>query len=92
VPINQHASPQLKDSFARPEPAWEKQDTSIEHDRTEFDAGMVKYVHMVTSLIEGREVSRDEILQMLRRVMRQHSLNTERRIDYSLRHLKENPP
>jgi hypothetical protein len=73
-------------------PAPEGEGTSIANEDIQFDAGMVKYVQLVTSLIEGRPVSRDEILQMLRRVMRQHSLNTERRIDYSLRYLTENPP
>jgi hypothetical protein len=46
----------------------------------------------VTSLIEGRGMSRDEVLEMLRRVMRQHSLVRERRIDYVVRFLKENSP
>jgi hypothetical protein len=73
-------------------PAPDEEGRSIANDDSQFDAGMVTYVQLVTSLIEGRQVSRDEILQMLRRVMRQHRLNTERRIDYSLRHLKENPP
>ena len=51
------------------------------------------YIRAVTSLIEGRRVSRDEILEMLRLAMRQHSLARERRLDYVVRALKEeNPP
>jgi hypothetical protein len=75
-----------------PSPTPEEAGTSIANEEIQFDAGMVKYVQLVTSLIEGRRVSRDEILQMLRRVMRQRSLDTDRQIDYGLRHLKENPP
>jgi hypothetical protein len=61
-------------------------------DNLMFTEGIVDYVRMVTSLIEGRPVSREEILQMLKRVVRQHSLARERRIDYILRTLKEKPP
>jgi hypothetical protein len=60
--------------------------------RYRFDAGMLGYVRMVTSLIEGRRVSRDEILQMLDRAVRQHSMVRRRRIDYVLRYLQENDP
>jgi hypothetical protein len=58
----------------------------------EFDKGVVEHIESVTSLIEGRGMSRDEVLEMLRRVMRQHSLVRERRIDYVVRFLKENSP
>ncbi|MGH9389133.1 MAG: hypothetical protein ACRD1Z_05905, partial [Vicinamibacteria bacterium] len=59
---------------------------------SEFDPGVVQYVRVVVSLIEGRRVSRDEILEMLRRAMRQRSFARERRIDYVVRTLKEKPP
>jgi len=61
-------------------------------EETGLDAGVVEHVRVVTSLIEGRRVGRDEILEMLRRVMRQHSFAPERRVDYALRTLKEEPP
>jgi hypothetical protein len=63
-----------------------------EADDFEFDPAMVKHVRMVTSLIEGRDVGRAEIIQMLNRCMRQRSMGRERRIDYVLRHLTEHPP
>lgn len=47
-----------------------------------FDSGIVRYVQMVTSLIEGREVSAAEILGMLVRAVRQHSMARRRRRDY----------
>ncbi len=58
----------------------------------EFDEGMVEHIQMMTGLIEEREVSHDEVVAMLRRLMRQHSLGGEKRLDYILRYLKENPP
>jgi len=61
-------------------------------DRSGFDASMVFYVQMVTSLIEGRRVGRQEILAMLARAVRQHSMVRDRRIDYVLRYLKAHAP
>ncbi len=43
------------------------------HD-SRFDPQMVCYVRMVTSVIEGRRVSISEILEMLVRAVRQHSM------------------
>jgi hypothetical protein len=53
---------------------------------------MVSYLRMVTSLVEGRRVSVVEILEMLARAVRQHSMVRGRRIDYVLGHLRENAP
>ena len=49
-----------------------------------FRSGIVRYVQMVTSLIEGRRVSEVEILRMLVRAVRQHSMARRRRRDYVL--------
>ncbi len=57
-----------------------------------FNADMVCYVRMVTSLIEGRRVSTEEILEMLARAVRQHSMARRRRIDYVLWYLKKHSP
>ena len=57
-----------------------------------FNAGIVAYLMVVTSLIEGRRVSRAEILRMLKRSLRQHRLASSRRIDYFVRGLREKPP
>jgi len=51
---------------------------------TRFDAGLVCYVQMVTSLIEGRRVSEAEIVRMLVRAVRQHSMARRRRREYLL--------
>lgn len=58
----------------------------------EFPAGMVGYVAMVASLIEGREVSEAEILQRLVRAMRQHSMARRRRMDYVVAQLQKRGP
>jgi hypothetical protein len=49
-----------------------------------FNSSIVRYVQMVTSLIEGRQVSEAEILHMLVRAVRQHSMARRRRRDYLL--------
>jgi len=61
-------------------------------DEPRFDVGMVRYLRMVTSLIEGRQVSLMEILAMLARVVRQHSMVRRRRIDYVIQYLNQRAP
>ena len=58
----------------------------------EFPAGMVRYVAMVASLIEGRPVSEEEIVRMLVRAMRQHSMARRRRMDYVVAQLQKHGP
>ena len=79
---------------AKPESATgpEEKSAGAEPGEPEFDEGIVEHVRMVTSLIEGREVSREEVVEMLKRTMRQHSIGREKRIEYILRSLKEKPP
>ena len=50
------------------------------------------YLRMVISLIEGWRVTAAEILEMLARVLRQHSVVRRRRIDYVLQYLNERAP
>ena len=56
------------------------------------NAPVVEYVRMVIGLIEGRRVSRREVLEMLARVLRQHRLGRRRKIDHTLAWLNEHPP
>ena len=53
---------------------------------------MVEHVRMVSSLIEGRRVSRKEVLEMLAKVLRQHTIGRRRKIDQAVAWLNENPP
>jgi hypothetical protein len=53
---------------------------------------MLSYVRMIVSLIEGIELSCDEVVRLLRQAMRQHSFGARRRIDYLLGFLHQHPP
>lgn len=65
--------------------------TPAEPERFEIDPGILAYVQFVISLFEGRPVHREEILEMLARGKRQRSFAREKRIDYVLRRLREEP-
>jgi hypothetical protein len=58
----------------------------------ELPAGMVRYVAMVASLIEGRRVREEEIVQVLVRAMRQHSMARRSRMDYVVAQLQKHGP
>lgn len=58
----------------------------------EGTAPIIEHVRMVTSLIEGRFVSIDEIREMLKKISRQHSLTRRRRVDYLVQQLNKDPP
>ncbi len=61
-------------------------------DESEFDAGIVEHVRVVTSLIEGFDVSREEVVAMLQKTVRQRRIVREKHLDYVLRWLVEHPP
>lgn len=46
------------------------------------------YIRRVVSLIEGRRVSQDEIVEMLARAVRQHSIFRRRKMEYLLSYWK----
>jgi len=56
------------------------------------EAPIIEHVRMVTSLIEGRFVSLDEIKEMLKKISRQPPLTRRRRIDYIVQQLNKDPP
>jgi len=59
---------------------------------TPWPGPILRYVRMVTSLLEGRPVSLAEVLAMLLRGVRQHRMVRARRIDQTLAWLHEHPP
>jgi len=61
-------------------------------DSARWNAAMVGHVRMAVSLIEGRPVSRREVLAMLAKKMRQLTMCRRRKIDHALVWLKEQPP
>ena len=55
-----------------------------------YDESMLDHVRVVTSLIEGRKVSRQEVLEMLaREEKRQHSIGGSEKAGYGARDLNE---
>ena len=53
---------------------------------------LLQYLLMLVSLIEERPVSRAEILEMLQKVLRQHTMCRRRRVDHTVACLHERPP
>ena len=53
---------------------------------------MLPYLAMVVSVIEGRTISRQELLHVLLRSMRQRSFDRLPRREYVLRFLNQHPP
>jgi hypothetical protein len=59
---------------------------------TLVNSRILPYARMVASVIEGRTVSRDELVATLRKRMRQHSIGRRPRREYVLRYLNQHPP
>lgn len=57
-----------------------------------MNSPMLSYLRMVASVLEGRTIGRNELVQALLTTMRQRSLNPRPRIDYVLDYLNRNPP
>lgn len=53
---------------------------------------VIEHVRMLTSIIEGRQVTRDETVRMLHQVLRQHSIARRRKLDHLVNQLHQNPP
>lgn len=57
-----------------------------------FDEKTVNYLEIVISLIEGRNVSRREILSMLAQKMRQHRMGKKNGVAYTCTYYRRRPP
>ncbi len=64
----------------------------ILHEAIVMKSCMLPYVRMLVSLIEGIELSYQELQRLLWQAMRQHSIARRTRSDYVLRFLHEHPP
>ena len=60
--------------------------------RPRWNPLMIDYVRMVASLIEDRRISRAQVLRMLARKMRQHTMCRRRQVDQTVAWLNEEPP
>jgi hypothetical protein len=61
-------------------------------DTSVANSPMLPYVRMVVSLIEGVEFTCRDVVDLLRRSLRQHSIGARRRVDYLLSFLHRHPP
>jgi hypothetical protein len=59
---------------------------------TLVNSRILPYVQMVASVLEGRTISRKELLSALRKSMRQRSIGRAPRREYVLRYLNGHPP
>lgn len=79
--------------YCAPEPPSDRPRAPASQQRpAQWNPLMVEHVRMVTSLIAGRQLSRRRVLEMLARVLRQHTMSRRRRIDQTVAWLKEQPP
>ncbi|MGH6796505.1 MAG: hypothetical protein ACREDH_15215 [Methylocella sp.] len=53
---------------------------------------VLAYLRMLVSLIEGAVFSSVELLALLRRALRQHSIARRKRSEYVLSYLRQHPP
>jgi hypothetical protein len=61
-------------------------------ERLPWPRPILEYVCVLASLIEGRRVELSEVIEMLRRTVRQHRMVRTRRIDQGVAWLHEQPP
>ncbi len=79
--------------YCAPEPPSERpRPPARPRRRPRWNPLMVEYVRMAVSLIEGRRVSRGQVLRMLARHLRQHTMSRRRWIDQTVAWLNEEPP
>lgn len=77
---------------ARSRSAEQKTGNQASGVQTRVQAQVVKYVMMVVSLIEGRRVSRQSIVRLLAKLLRQHSMCSHQRIGQTGIWSNEEPP
>ena len=79
--------------YCAPEPPSDRPRAPVSRRRPgRWNPRMVEHVRMAISLIDGRRVSRRQVLEMLKRVLRQHTICRRRRIDQTVAWLNEEPP
>lgn len=72
---------------------WEQQGQVIEDEpEVARNKTTLCYIQMLISLIEGRLVGLDEVVEMLLKIVRQHSIDRRRRFVYAFTYSKQKPP
>jgi len=77
--------------FAQPGESGDEAESRAES-RIPWSAAVLEHVRVVSSLIEGRRVRREEVMEMLWKVLRQHSMARRRRLDHLVARLHQQPP
>jgi hypothetical protein len=88
----QNAKRGRKEVVASPADPPEIEKAKPSPEKKEWDEAAVSYIRQVTGLIEGRRVSREEIVEMLERGVRQHGMEGGNRMDYVVDYLKKKDP
>lgn len=68
------------------------QQEEVIQDEGLWDYGSLGYIQMVISLMEGRLISLDEVLRMMVKIWRQHSIDRRRRFVYAFTYPSQRPP
>jgi hypothetical protein len=63
-----------------------------DNDGCRIDDAAVGHIHLATSLVEGRWVGMSEILTMLEKILRQHSIDLAVKLPYGGLCRRKNPP
>jgi len=74
------------------EPSEQKVEVVNDEMEVVRDKGILSYIQMVIGLIEGRYVSMDEVLKMLQKISRTHSIDSRRRFVYAFTYPSQRPP
>ncbi len=88
-PPNQHLSPPVGGASLEAE-LW--LDGVVLDESSLLSSPMLPYVRMVVGLIEGVELTCGDVVEVLRRSMRQRSIGASHRADYLLGFLHQHPP
>ena len=88
----EEASPAVDASPAR----WEQLTLNLDgfalEESTLVNSRVLPYVRMVVSVLEGRTISREELIAALRTRIRQRSIGRLPRREYVLHYLNQHPP
>ncbi len=67
-------------------------DGFVLNEATLLNSRILPYVRMVANLLEGRTISREELIAAVRKSMRQRSIGRLSHREYALRYLNQHPP
>ena len=90
--VSESASQEVLELAASPENVGLLLEGLLLNEPTLVSSRILPYVRMVASVIEGRTVSRDELIDALRKRMRQHRIGQLPRREYVLCYLNQHPP